>query len=53
VRNAILASLMEPVPPPLYGGTQRVVSLLTEDLVRRGHEVTLFACVATHTAIEW
>jgi glycosyltransferase involved in cell wall biosynthesis len=53
VRIAILASLVEPVPPPLYGGTERVVSLLTEELVRRGHEVTLFACVATHTAIGW
>ena len=53
VRIAILAPLVEPVPPPLYGGTERVVSLLTEELVRRGHEVTLFACVATHTAIGW
>src|SRR5215217_353422 len=43
VRIAILAPLVEPVPPPLYGGTERVVSLLTEELVRRGHEVTLFA----------
>jgi hypothetical protein len=53
VRIAILASLVEPVPPPLYGETERVVSLLTEELVRRGHDVTLFAYVATHTAIEW
>ena len=43
MRIAILAPLVEPVPPPLYGGTERVVSLLTEELVRRGHEVTLFA----------
>src|SRR5829696_7769329 len=43
VRIAILAPLVEPVPPPLYGGTERVVSLLTEELVRRGHDVTLFA----------
>jgi hypothetical protein len=53
VRIAILAPLVEPVPPPLYGGTERVVSLLTEELVRRGHQVTLFAYVATHTAIGW
>jgi hypothetical protein len=52
-RIAILASLVEPVPPPLYGGTERVVSLLTEELVRRGYEVTLFAYVETHTAIGW
>ncbi len=31
------------VPPPRYGGTERVVSVLTEELVRRGHDVTLFA----------
>ncbi len=43
VRIAIVAPLTEAVPPPLYGGTERVVSVLTEELVRRGHEVTLFA----------
>jgi glycosyltransferase involved in cell wall biosynthesis len=43
MRLAMVAPLMEPVPPPLYGGTERVVSLLTEELVRRGHAVTLFA----------
>jgi len=53
VRIAILAPLVEPVPPPLYGGTERVVSLLTEELVRRGHDVTLFTYVATHIAIGW
>ena len=37
------APLMESCPPQLYGGTERVVSYLTEDLVRQGHEVTLFA----------
>jgi hypothetical protein len=31
------------VPPPLYGGTERLVSYLTEELVRQGHDVTLFA----------
>ena len=43
MRIAMVAPLVEPVPPPLYGGTERVVSLLTEELVRRGHDVTLFA----------
>ena len=50
MRIAILAPLVEPVPPPLYGGTERVVSLLTEELVRRGHEVTLFASGDSQTA---
>ena len=31
------------LPPRLYGGTERIVSYLTEELVRQGHEVTLFA----------
>jgi glycosyltransferase involved in cell wall biosynthesis len=43
MRIAQLAPLYERVPPQLYGGTERVVSYLTEELVRRGHEVTLFA----------
>lgn len=43
LRIAIVAPLAEAVPPPLYGGTERVVSVLTEELVRRGHHVTLFA----------
>ncbi len=38
-----VAPLWEAVPPIGYGGTERVVSYLTEELVRRGHEVTLFA----------
>ena len=50
MRIAILAPLVEPVPPPLYGGTERVVSLLTEELVRRGHDVTLFASGDSRTA---
>lgn len=40
---AQIAPLYEAVPPALYGGTERVVSALTEELVARGHEVTLFA----------
>ncbi len=43
MRIAQVAPLYESVPPKLYGGTERVVSNLTEELVRRGHEVTLFA----------
>jgi glycosyltransferase involved in cell wall biosynthesis len=47
---AMVAPLIEPVPPPLYGGTERVVSVLTEELVRRGHEVTLFASGDSQTS---
>jgi len=43
LRIAQVAPLYESVPPKLYGGTERVVSYLTEELVRRGNEVTLFA----------
>lgn len=43
MRIAQVAPLAEPVPPRTYGGTERVVSWLTEELVSRGHEVTLFA----------
>ncbi len=43
VRIAQVAPLIESVPPRLYGGTERVVSYLTEELVELGHEVTLFA----------
>lgn len=43
MRIAQIAPLFESVPPTLYGGTERVVSYLTEELVRLGHEVTLFA----------
>jgi glycosyltransferase involved in cell wall biosynthesis len=43
MRIAQVAPLAEAVPPKLYGGTERVVSWLTEDLVEMGHEVTLFA----------
>jgi glycosyltransferase involved in cell wall biosynthesis len=40
------------VPPKLYGGTERIVSYLTEELVRQGHEVTLFASGDSRTAAE-
>jgi glycosyltransferase involved in cell wall biosynthesis len=43
MRIAQIAPLYESVPPALYGGTERVVSWLTEELVRLGHDVTLFA----------
>jgi glycosyltransferase involved in cell wall biosynthesis len=43
MRIAQVAPLYEPVPPRGYGGTERVVSWLTEELVRQGHEITLFA----------
>ncbi len=43
MRIAQVAPLYESCPPKLYGGTERVVSYLTEELVRQGHEVTLFA----------
>ncbi|MDA8164702.1 MAG: glycosyltransferase family 4 protein [Desulfobacteraceae bacterium] len=50
MRIAQLAPLYESVPPRLYGGTERVVSFLTEELVRQGHEVTLFAAGDSRTA---
>ena len=43
MRIAQVAPLFESVPPRLYGGTERIVSFVTEELVRRGHDVTLFA----------
>jgi glycosyltransferase involved in cell wall biosynthesis len=52
VRIAQVAPLVESVPPKLYGGTERVVSYLTEELVRLGHEVTLFASGDSVTSAE-
>ena len=43
MRIAQVAPLYESVPPQYYGGTERIVAYLTEELVRQGHEVTLFA----------
>jgi glycosyltransferase involved in cell wall biosynthesis len=43
MKIAQIAPLMESVPPRLYGGSERIVSYLTDELVRLGHEVTLFA----------
>jgi glycosyltransferase involved in cell wall biosynthesis len=49
MRIAQIAPLAESVPPRLYGGTERVVSYLTDELVRLGHEVTLFASADSGT----
>ena len=50
MRIAQVAPLLESVPPRLYGGTERVVSYLTEALVARGHQVTLFASGDSRTS---
>jgi glycosyltransferase involved in cell wall biosynthesis len=50
VKIAQVSPLYESVPPKLYGGTERVVSYLTEELVRQGHDVTLFASGDSETA---
>lgn len=52
MRIAQVAPLSESVPPQGYGGTERIVSYLTEELVRRGHEVTLFASADSETEAE-
>ena len=43
MKIAQVSSLMEAVPPKLYGGTERIVAYLTDELVELGHDVTLFA----------
>ena len=50
MRIAQVAQLMEAVPPKLYGGTERVVHWLTEELVALGHDVTLFASGDSRTS---
>ena len=50
MRIAQVAPLFESVPPQAYGGTERVVSYLTEALVERGHDVTLYASGDSHTS---
>jgi glycosyltransferase involved in cell wall biosynthesis len=52
MKIAQIAPLYERVPPKLYGGTERIVSYLTEELVRQGHEVTLFASGDSRTSAE-
>ncbi len=50
MKIAQIAPLAESVPPRLYGGTERIVSYLTEELVRQGHDVTLFASGDSRTS---
>jgi glycosyltransferase involved in cell wall biosynthesis len=50
MKIAHIAPLMESCPPRLYGGTERIVSFLTEELVRQGHDVTLFASGDSQTS---
>jgi glycosyltransferase involved in cell wall biosynthesis len=52
MKIAQVAPLIESVPPRLYGGTERIVSYLTEELVRLGHDVTLFASADSITSAE-
>jgi glycosyltransferase involved in cell wall biosynthesis len=52
MRIAQVAPLVESVPPKHYGGTERIISYLTEELVRFGHEVTLFASGDSVTSAE-
>ena len=49
MKIAQISSLMEAVPPKLYGGTERIVAYLTDELVELGHDVTLFASGDSHT----
>ena len=50
MKIAQVAPLAERCPPRLYGGTERIVSYLTEELVRQGHDVTLFASGDSRTS---
>ncbi|MDA8174433.1 MAG: glycosyltransferase family 4 protein [Nitrospiraceae bacterium] len=50
MRIAMISPLYESVPPKLYGGTERVVHYLTEELVKAGHDVTLFASADSQTS---
>jgi glycosyltransferase involved in cell wall biosynthesis len=52
MKIAQIAPLIESVPPRLYGGTERIAAYLTEELVRQGHEVTLFASGDSLTSAE-
>src|SRR5579871_649879 len=52
MRIAQVAPLTEAVPPLMYGGTERIVSYLTEELVRQGNDVTLFASGDSRTRAE-
>ena len=50
MKIAQVAPLLVPVPPTEYGGTERIVHTLTQELVKRGHDVTLFASAGSHTS---
>ena len=50
MRIAQVAPPLETVPPSAYGGTERIIHTLTEELVRRGHDVTLFAAGGSQTS---
>jgi glycosyltransferase involved in cell wall biosynthesis len=50
LRIAQVAPVVESVPPARYGGTERVIATVVEELVRRGHEVTLFASGDSRTS---
>src|SRR5215213_5094702 len=52
MRIAQIAPLAESVPPKLYGGTERVVAWIANELVDLGHQVTLFASGDSHTRAE-
>jgi glycosyltransferase involved in cell wall biosynthesis len=52
MKIAQIAPLAEAVPPRLYGGTERIVSYLSEELVRQGHQVTVFATGDSRTRAE-
>jgi glycosyltransferase involved in cell wall biosynthesis len=52
LRIAQIAPLWFPVPPKKYGGTERIIHFLTEELVKRGHDVTLFASGDSKTKAE-
>jgi len=52
MKVAQIAPLYESVPPTFYGGTERVVSYLTDELVRQGHDVTLYASADSNTLAE-
>src|SRR5829696_6196598 len=50
MKIAQIAPLYESCPPRYYGGTERIVAYLTDELVRQGHQVTLFASGDSQTA---
>ena len=52
MRIAIISTAAVAVPPPGYGGTERVLHYLTEGLVQGGHDVTLFATGDSRTSAE-